>query len=52
MAEKDDDMLIHGIENISHSWDEEEWHRFFLDAYNKLGGKINRFIKYVEKEWK
>jgi len=25
MAEKDDDVLIHGTENISHSWDEEEW---------------------------
>jgi hypothetical protein len=26
--------------------------QFFLDAYNELGGKINRFIQYVEKEWK
>jgi len=25
MAEKVDDVLIHEIENISHSWDEEEW---------------------------
>ena len=25
MAEKDDDVLIHGTENISHSWDEKEW---------------------------
>ena len=25
MAEKDNDALIHGTENISHSWDEEEW---------------------------
>ena len=25
MAEKDDDVLIHGAEKISHSWDEEEW---------------------------
>jgi len=25
MAEKDDDVLIHETENISHSWDEEEW---------------------------
>ncbi len=25
MAEKDDDVLILGNENISHSWDEEEW---------------------------
>jgi antitoxin MazE len=25
MAEKNDDGQIHGTENISHSWDEEEW---------------------------
>jgi four helix bundle protein len=24
----------------------------FLDAYNELGSKINRFVKYVENEWK
>jgi four helix bundle protein len=23
-----------------------------LNSYDELGGKINRFIKYVEKEWK
>jgi hypothetical protein len=22
-----------------------------LDSYEELGGKINRFINYVEKEW-
>jgi antitoxin MazE len=25
MAENNDDMMIDGTENISHSWDEEEW---------------------------
>ena len=25
MAENDDDVLIHGTENISNSWDKEEW---------------------------
>jgi antitoxin MazE len=25
MAENDDNVLMHGIENISNSWDEEEW---------------------------
>ena len=25
MAENNDDMLLHGEENISNSWDEEEW---------------------------
>ena len=24
----------------------------FLDSYNELGRKINRFIQYVEKKWK
>ena len=24
----------------------------FLEEYDKSGGKINRFIQYVEKEWK
>ena len=23
-----------------------------IDSYEELGGKINRFIQYVEKEWK
>jgi len=25
MAENDDDVLMQGTENISHSWDEKEW---------------------------
>jgi len=25
MSKKNDDVLVHGTENISHSWDEEEW---------------------------
>jgi len=25
---------------------------FFLNEYEKLGRKINKFIQYVEKEWK
>jgi len=25
---------------------------FFLDEYEKLGRKINKFIQYVENEWK
>ncbi|OGP47397.1 MAG: hypothetical protein A2022_00125 [Deltaproteobacteria bacterium GWF2_42_12] len=24
----------------------------FLNSYDELGGKINRFIQYVETEWK
>lgn len=26
--------------------------KFFLENYNKLGSKINKFIGYVEKDWK
>jgi len=26
MAENEDDLLISGKEDISHSWDEKEWH--------------------------
>lgn len=25
IAEKDNDVMINGTQNISHSWDEEEW---------------------------
>jgi len=25
---------------------------YFLDNYDKLGRKINKYIQYVEKEWK
>jgi len=25
MSKKSDDVLIYGTDNISHSWDEEEW---------------------------
>lgn len=25
--------------------------QFFIDSYDELGSKINRFIQYVEKEW-
>lgn len=24
----------------------------FIKTYNRLGGKINKFIDYIEKEWK
>jgi len=26
--------------------------QFFIDAYNDLGAKINKFIQYVNKDWK
>lgn len=47
-----DETILHlnFVKDI-HELDEKEI-GFFFDAYNELGGKINRFIKYVEKEWK
>ncbi len=46
-----DETIIHlkFIKDI-HKLDGEEI-QFFLDAYDELGSKINRFIHYVEKEW-
>ncbi|GAH23071.1 unnamed protein product, partial [marine sediment metagenome] len=26
--------------------------RVFLEKYDKLGAKINKYIQYVEKEWR
>ncbi len=34
----------------AHELDKNEM-QFFLEAYNELGGKINRFIQYVENKW-
>jgi len=31
---------------------EDEEVQSLLDAYDELGRKINRYIKYVENEWK
>jgi hypothetical protein len=25
--------------------------KYFIDAYEDLGSKINKFIQYVEKDW-
>ena len=47
-----DETILHlNFVKDTHELDEKEI-RFFLDAYNELGGKTNRFIQYVEKEWK
>jgi hypothetical protein len=27
-------------------------HNYFLEKYDELGRKINKYIQYVEKEWK
>jgi four helix bundle protein len=47
-----DETILHlNFLNATHALDQEEI-ELLLDAYNELGSKINRFIQYVEKEWK
>ena len=47
-----DETILHlNFINDTHEIDKEEMN-YLLDAYNELGGKINRFIQYVEREWK
>jgi len=47
-----DETILHlNFINDIHEFNEEELEPF-LDSYNELGSKINRFIKYVEDEWK
>ena len=47
-----DETILHlNFIKDTHELDEQEI-RVFLDEYQKLGGKINKFIQYVEKEWK
>jgi len=47
-----DETILHlNFINDTHELNEKEM-SFFLDSYNELGRKINRFIQYVEKNWK
>ena len=47
-----DETILHlNFINNTHELNEKEI-SFFLDSYNELGRKINRFIQYVEKNWK
>ena len=47
-----DETILHlNFINDTHQLNKKEL-QYFLDDYNKLGGKINRFLQYVEKEWK
>ena len=47
-----DETILHlNFIKDTHELDAKEI-RIFLDEYQKLGGKINKFIQYVEKEWK
>ena len=47
-----DESIVH-LEFIkdTHKLDNEEI-RPLIDSYNELGAKINKFIQYVEGEWK
>lgn len=47
-----DESILHlNFIKDTHAFNGEEM-KSFLDAYDELGRKINRFIKYVENEWK
>jgi four helix bundle protein len=46
-----DETILHlNILKDTHELNKEEL-QYFLTEYNKLGGKINKFIQYVENEW-
>ncbi len=47
-----DETIVHlnFIKNL-HEIDKDEIYSF-ITSYNELGGKINKFISYVENEWK
>jgi len=47
-----DETILHlNFIKDTHQFISKEIHGFF-NAYDELGGKINKFIKYVEKNWK
>jgi len=47
-----DETILHlNFIKDTHSLDKKEADGF-IDSYDKLGSKINKFIQYVEKEWK
>jgi four helix bundle protein len=47
-----DETIVHlNFLNDTHNRFNEEIN-FFLEKYDKLGRKINKYIQYVEKEWK
>jgi len=46
-----DETILHlNFIRDTHNLDEQEV-KFFIDSYDELGRKINRFINFVEKEW-
>jgi four helix bundle protein len=47
-----DETILHlNFINDTHGLNEQEM-SFLLDAYHQLGSRINKFIQYVEKDWK
>ena len=47
-----DETIVHlNFIQDTHELDNKEIN-LFLENYDKLGRKINKFIQYVEKEWK
>ena len=47
-----DETILHlNFINDTHELDENEL-KYFLDSYDVLGRKINKYIKYVESEWR
>jgi len=47
-----DETILHlNFIKDTHKLDESEI-EYFLGEYDKLGGKINKFIQYVESKWK
>lgn len=47
-----DETILHLniIKDTHHVFEKEI--QIFIDAYNDLGAKLNKFIQYVEKDWK
>lgn len=46
-----DETILHlNFLKDTHELDKKEM-KFFLEAYNELGSKINRFIQYVDEGW-
>ena len=46
-----DETILHlNYLKDTHELNEDEMN-FYFDSYNKLGGKINKFIKYVANNW-
>jgi four helix bundle protein len=47
-----DETILHlNFINDTHELDENEM-IYFFDKYDELGRKLNRYIQYVENEWK